>query len=39
MINDEEVGVIESDPGDGWTMVTRNGEISGYVPTSYLDIM
>ena len=39
VVENEKVSVIESDPGDGWTTVKKNGEISGYVPTSYLDIM
>ena len=39
VVKNEEVGVIESDSGDGWAMVKTNGEICGYVPTSYLDIM
>ena len=39
VVKNEEVSVIDSDPGNGWTMVKKNGEISGYVPTSYLDIM
>ena len=39
VVKNEKVSVIESDSGDGWTMVKKNGEISGYVPTSYLDIM
>ena len=36
VVKNEKVSVIKSDPGDGWTMVKKNGEISGYVPASYL---
>lgn len=35
----EELEVVETDQGDGWTRVRRiNNEEEGFVPTSYLEI-
>ena len=33
----DKFSVIEADNGDGWTRA-MNGDIDGYVPTSYIEI-
>jgi len=39
MAENEELHLIETDQGDGWTRVRRmNGSQEGFVPTSYIDI-
>lgn len=40
MADGEELLVVESDQGDGWTLVRRRGVggEEGFVPTSYIDI-
>lgn len=38
MDDGEELLIVESDQGDGWTLVRRKGiGEEGFVPTSYID--
>lgn len=34
----EDVLVIETDQGDGWTRVRKANDDEGFVPTSYIEI-